>query len=144
LVGRWLKPVALVAKQLAARLVFLSTLIILLPLAVLNRQTVTIAFNPMDLLRDAPQGRLAMPLFIALFALFILGLIAGWVMGRLGQNRGPSVPRPTSSQAASQPLSEATSASPMPPRPVVINKAPEPTEPPEPDTGDKDDTEAER
>jgi hypothetical protein len=26
----------------------------------------------------------------------------------------------------------------------VINKAPDPTEPPEPDTGDKDDTEAER
>lgn len=82
-----MKPVALVAKQLAARLVFLSTLIILLPLAVLNRQTVSIALNPMDLLRDVPHGRLEMPLFIALFALFILGLLAGWLMGRLGQNR---------------------------------------------------------
>jgi len=81
------KPVALVAKQLAARLVFLSTLIILLPLAVLNRQTVSIALNPMDLLRDVQHGRLEMPLFIALFALFILGLLAGWLMGRLGQNR---------------------------------------------------------
>ena len=85
--GRWVKPVALVAKQLAARLVFLSTLIILLPLAVLNRQTVSIALNPMDLLRDVPHGRLEMPLFIALFSLFILGLLAGWLMGRLGQNR---------------------------------------------------------
>lgn len=85
--GRWVKPVALVAKQLAARLVFLSMLIILLPLAVLNRQTVSIALNPMDLLRDVPHGRLEMPLFIALFALFILGLLAGWLMGRLGQNR---------------------------------------------------------
>jgi uncharacterized integral membrane protein len=85
--GRWVKPVALVAKQLAARLVFLSTLIILLPLAVLNRQTVSIALNPMDLLRDVQHGRLEMPLFIALFALFILGLLAGWLMGRLGQNR---------------------------------------------------------
>lgn len=85
--GRWVKPVALVAKQLAARLVFFSTLIILLPLAVLNRQTVSIALNPMDLLRDVPHGRLEMPLFIALFALFILGLLAGWLMGRLGQNR---------------------------------------------------------
>lgn len=75
------------AKQLAARLVFLSTLIILLPLAVLNRQTVSIALNPMDLLRDVQHGRLEMPLFIALFALFILGLLAGWLMGRLGQNR---------------------------------------------------------
>lgn len=82
-----MKPVALVAKQLAARLVFLLTLIILLPLAVLNRQTVSIALNPMDLLRDVPLGRLEMPLFIALFALFILGLLAGWLMGRLGQNR---------------------------------------------------------
>lgn len=82
-----MKPVALVAKQLAARLVFLSTLIILLPLAVLNRQTVSIVLNPMDLLRDVPHGRLEMPLFIALFALFILGLLAGWLMGRLGQNR---------------------------------------------------------
>lgn len=82
-----MKPVALVAKQLAARLVFLSTLIILLPLAVLNRQTVSIALNPMDLLRDVQHGRLEMPLFIALFALFILGLLAGWLMGRLGQNR---------------------------------------------------------
>ena len=82
-----MKPVALVAKQLAARLVFLSTLIILLPLAVLNRQTVSIALNPMDLLRDVPHGRLEIPLFIALFALFILGLLAGWLMGRLGQNR---------------------------------------------------------
>jgi len=81
------KPVALVAKQLAARLVFLSTLIILLPLAVLNRQTVSIALNPMDLLRDVQHGRLEMPLFIALFALFILGLLACWLMGRLGQNR---------------------------------------------------------
>jgi uncharacterized integral membrane protein len=87
LFGRWVKPVALVAKQLAARLVFLSTLIILLPLAVLNRQTVSIALNPMDLLRDVQHGRLEMPLFIALFALFILGLLAGWLMGRLGQNR---------------------------------------------------------
>lgn len=82
-----MKPVALLAKQLAARLVFLSTLIILLPLAVLNRQTVSIALNPLDLLRDLPHERLKMPLFIALFALFILGLLAGWLMGRLGQNR---------------------------------------------------------
>jgi hypothetical protein len=54
---------------------------------VLNRQTVSIALNPMDLLRDVQHGRLEMPLFIALFALFILGLLAGWLMGRLGQNR---------------------------------------------------------
>lgn len=121
-----MKPVALVAKQLAARLVFLSTLIILLPLAVLNRQTVSIALNPMDLLRDVPHGRLEMPLFIALFALFILGLLAGWLMGRLGQNRrrratGMARASGTSGSPATLPTSP-TSPSRRAPA-VVIDKA---------------------
>ena len=121
-----MKPVALVAKQLAARLVFLSMLIILLPLAVLNRQTVSIALNPMDLLRDVPHGRLEMPLFIALFALFILGLLAGWLMGRLGQNRrrratGLARASGTSGSPAAPPTSP-TSPSRRAPA-VVIDKA---------------------
>jgi uncharacterized integral membrane protein len=120
------KPVALVAKQLAARLVFLSTLIILLPLAVLNRQTVSIALNPMDLLRDAPHGRLEMPLFIALFALFILGLLAGWLMGRLGQNRrrrATGLARASgTSGSPSSPAAPPTSPSRRAPA-VVIDKA---------------------
>lgn len=121
-----MKPVALVAKQLAARLVFLSTLIILLPLAVLNRQTVSIALNPMDLLRDVPHGRLEMPLFIALFALFILGLLAGWLMGRLGQNRR----RRATGLARASGTSSSPAAPPTPPTSpsrrapaVVIDKA---------------------
>ena len=99
-----MKPVALVAKQLTARLAFLSTLIVLLPLAVLNRQSVSISLNPMDLLRDVPQGQLEMPLFIALFALFILGLLLGWLMGRLGKNRrkrAPGLPRVSGSSGSS-------------------------------------------
>lgn len=124
-----MKPVALVAKQLAARLVFLSTLIILLPLAVLNRQTVSIALNPMDLLRDVPLGRLEMPLFIALFALFILGLLAGWLMGRLGQNRrrratGLARASGTSGSPATSAKSSAPPTSPSRRAPaVVIDKA---------------------
>lgn len=121
-----MKPVALVAKQLAARLVFLSTLIILLPLAVLNRQTVSIALNPMDLLRDVPHGRLEMPLFIALFALFILGLLAGWLMGRLGQNRrrrATGLARASgTSGSPSSPAAPPTSPSRRAPA-VVIDKA---------------------
>lgn len=124
-----MKPVALVAKQLAARLVFLLTLIILLPLAVLNRQTVSIALNPMDLLRDVPLGRLEMPLFIALFALFILGLLAGWLMGRLGQNRrrratGLARASGTSATSAKSAKSAAPPTSPSRRAPaVVIDKA---------------------
>ncbi|MBL6784037.1 MAG: LapA family protein [PS1 clade bacterium] len=117
------------AKQLAARLVFLLTLIILLPLAVLNRQTVSIALNPMDLLRDVPLGRLEMPLFIALFALFILGLLAGWLMGRLGQNRrrratGLARASGTSATSAKSAKSAAPPTSPSRRAPaVVIDKA---------------------
>jgi hypothetical protein len=80
------KPLAQIAKQLAARLAFLISLMVLLPLAVLNRQNVGVSLNPMDLLRDTPQAPLVMPLFIALFASFIFGLLAGWVMGRFGKN----------------------------------------------------------
>jgi hypothetical protein len=80
------KPLAQIAKQLAARLAFLISLMVLLPLAVLNRQNVGVSLNPMDLLRDTPQTPLVMPLFIALFASFIFGLLAGWVMGRFGKN----------------------------------------------------------
>lgn len=81
-----MKPLAQIAKQLAARLAFLISLMVLLPLAVLNRQSVSVSLNPMDLLRDTPQAPLFMPLFIALFASFIFGLLAGWVIGRFGKN----------------------------------------------------------
>ena len=81
-----MKPLAQIAKQLAARLAFLISLMVLLPLAVLNRQSVGVSLNPMDLLRDTPQAQLFMPLFIALFTSFIFGLLAGWVIGRFGKN----------------------------------------------------------
>jgi hypothetical protein len=83
----------------------------------------------MDLLRDVQHGRLEMPLFIALFALFILGLLAGWLMGRLGQNRR----RRATGLARASGTSGSPAAPPTPPTPptspsrrapaVVIDKA---------------------
>ena len=83
----WLTSAGKLAKSLAIRLVFISSLIILLPLAVLNRQTVTLSLNPMDLMRAAPESALTMPLFIALFIAFCLGLMLGWLLGYIGQNK---------------------------------------------------------
>lgn len=102
-----MKPLVQIAKQLAARLAFLISLMVLLPLAVLNRQSVGVSLNPMDLWRDTPQAPLFMPLFIALFASFIFGLLAGWVMGRFGKNaakrampRRPGVIKPPQDKTA--------------------------------------------
>lgn len=67
-------------KALAARLVFFLALIVLLPLAVLNRQLVDVTLNPMALLREEPVATLTMPLFIALFALFALGILLGYAL----------------------------------------------------------------
>jgi formate hydrogenlyase subunit 3/multisubunit Na+/H+ antiporter MnhD subunit len=83
----WLASAARLAKNLAIRLLLIAALIILLPLAVLNRQTVTLFLNPLDLTRAAPERALTLPLFIALFAAFSCGLLLGWVMGYVAKNK---------------------------------------------------------
>ena len=55
----------------------------------LNRQTVTLAFNPLDLTRTSPESVLTIPIFIALFAAFSFGLFVGWVMGYFSRNKSP-------------------------------------------------------
>lgn len=89
MLGRWWKAGTQFAKLVIVRLVFILSLLILLPLAVLNRQSVGIFVNPMDLIRAEPSGRIFVPLFIALFVIFILGLMVGWVMGRFGGAKKP-------------------------------------------------------
>lgn len=89
MLGRWWKAGTQFAKLVIVRLVFILSLLILLPLAVLNRQSVGIFVNPMDLIRAEPSGRIFVPLFIALFVIFILGLMVGWVMGRFGDAKKP-------------------------------------------------------
>lgn len=87
LVGHWLTSAGKLAKTLIVRLVFIASLIILLPLAVLNRQSVSVSYNPLDLTRAAPESAFTMPLFIALFTAFCVGLLFGWLLGYFGQNK---------------------------------------------------------
>lgn len=58
----------------------------------LNRQNVTVSFNPMDLTRAAPESALTMPLFIALFVAFFCGVCIGYLLGYFGQNKSPALP----------------------------------------------------
>ena len=89
MLGQSLISAAKLAKSFAVRLFFIVSLIVLLPLAVLNRQTVTLAFNPLDLTRTSPESVLTIPIFIALFAAFSFGLFVGWVMGYFSRNKSP-------------------------------------------------------
>ena len=93
LLGRWLTSGVTAAKFLIARLAFLLCLIVLLPLAVLNRQSVVISLNPMDLMRAEPQSAIEMPLFIALFISLIVGLMLGWVLQRMAGNKTRNNPK---------------------------------------------------
>jgi hypothetical protein len=121
LLGQWLTSAAKLAKNLAIRLVFIASLIVLLPLAVLNRQTVTLAVNPLDVTRAAPETALTIPLFIALFAAFSFGLLVGWVMGYFSKNKSPrALPVARGMIKASQPKSdEPTISGHMPARRAV-------------------------
>ena len=112
MLGQWLTSAAELAKNLAFRLLFIACLIVLLPLAVLNRQTVTLAFNPLDLTRAAPESALTIPLFIALFAAFSCGLLVGWVMGYVSKNKTPrALPAARGMIKTSQPKSDAPAIS---------------------------------
>ena len=107
MLGQWLTSAAKLAKNLAIRLVFIASLIVLLPLAVLNRQTVTLAVNPLDVTRAAPETALTTPLFIALFAAFSFGLLVGWVMGYFSKNKSRrALPVARGMIKASQPKSD--------------------------------------
>ena len=89
MLGQLLISAVELGKSFAVRLFFIASLIVLLPLAVLNRQTVTLAFNPLDLTRTSPESVLTIPIFIALFAAFSFGLFVGWVMGYFSRNKSP-------------------------------------------------------
>lgn len=69
-------------KALAGRLAFFLALMILLPLAVLNRQLVELRLDPFDIIRAETGFSLTMPLFIAVFVAFGFGLIMGSAVGR--------------------------------------------------------------
>lgn len=78
-------------KSLAGRLAFFVALIVLLPLAVLNRQIVELSLNPLDIVSADPGLSVKIPLFMALFAMFAIGLLLGY--GLAGGRRHQKPPR---------------------------------------------------
>ena len=104
MLGQWLTSAAKLAKNLAVRLVFIASLIVLLPLAVLNRQkAVTLAVNPLDVTRAAPETRSPCRFLSRYLPLFHGGLLVGWVMGYFSENKLRALPVARGMIKASQP-----------------------------------------
>ena len=110
--------------KLLSRLIFLALLLIIIPLAVQNRQRVSVEMNPLALINDALSVGFTLPLFILLIVtLFIglgAGLVFGWAMARLqarkkiGKLKRAVPPAPTqapSKMLEAQPRVESTASS---------------------------------
>ena len=77
--------------KLLSRLIFLALLLIIIPLAVQNRQLISVELNPLALVNDALSVGFTLPLFILLIVTLFIGLAAGlvfgWGMARLQARR---------------------------------------------------------
>lgn len=73
--------------KLVSRLIFIVLALIIIPLAVQNRQIISVELNPLALLNDAQSADLTLPLFILLILTLavglLAGLLAGWAMAQL-------------------------------------------------------------
>tara|TARA_B110000971_G_C20033230_1_gene512625 strand:+ start:3515 stop:3907 length:393 start_codon:yes stop_codon:yes gene_type:complete len=70
-----------------SRLAFVGLAIILLPLAVQNRQIISLTLDPMALLSGTQASPYQVPLFVALLLVLVLGLMCGYGLARLSQSR---------------------------------------------------------
>ncbi len=55
----------------------------IVPLAVINRQTAVLKLNPFGFFEAEPAFSIALPLIVLLGLAFFVGLVAGWVTARL-------------------------------------------------------------
>ena len=67
--------------KLLSRLIFLALLLIIIPLAVQNRQLISVELNPLALVNNALSVGFTLPLFILLIVTLFIGLTAGLVFG---------------------------------------------------------------
>lgn len=67
--------------KLLSRLIFLALLLVIIPLAVQNRQLVNVELNPLALINDALSFGFTLPLFILLIVTLFIGLAAGLIFG---------------------------------------------------------------
>ena len=67
--------------KFVSRLVFVLAVILLVPLAVQNRQIVTLQLNPLALLNDENGVTVSLPLFIFFILILFIGLVGGALFG---------------------------------------------------------------
>jgi uncharacterized integral membrane protein len=72
-------------RKIITWVVILPPVIVLVAFAVANRQAVTVSFDPFSI--TAPAYAATLPLFALIFAVLILGVIAGGFAAWLGQGK---------------------------------------------------------
>jgi uncharacterized integral membrane protein len=71
-------------RRIVAAIILVPLAIVIVALAVANRQTVTVSFDPLG---DTPAASLSMPLFVLILGLLIAGVIIGSVASWLRQGK---------------------------------------------------------
>jgi len=66
-------------------LILIPLAVLIIGVAVANRQVVTVSFDPFD--QASPAYALSLPLFVLIIVLLILGVVIGGVATWLGQNK---------------------------------------------------------
>jgi len=84
-------------RKIVRALVLIPLAIILISLAVANRQVVTVSFDPFD--RVDPAFSLALPLYVLILALVIAGVILGGVAAWMRQSKWRGRARQAEAQA---------------------------------------------
>ena len=84
-------------RKIVRALVLIPLAIILIALAVANRQVVTVSFDPFD--RAEPAFSLALPLYVLILALVIAGVVLGGVAAWMRQGRWRGRARQAETQA---------------------------------------------
>ena len=72
-------------RKIVAALILVPLALVLIAFAVANRQSVTVSFDPFN--ASAPAASLALPLFALLIVTLIAGVIIGGLAVRLGHGR---------------------------------------------------------
>lgn len=72
-------------RKIVTVVILVPLVVIIVAFAVANRQTVTVSFDPFSAVR--PAYAMTLPLFVVIFVVLILGVIAGGVAAWLGQRR---------------------------------------------------------
>jgi uncharacterized membrane protein YciS (DUF1049 family) len=66
--------------KLISRIIFIALVALLIPLAVQNRQPVTLYYDPLAWMDGAERASLTLPLFLILLIIAVFGFVVGWIV----------------------------------------------------------------